>query len=99
MERIQYVQGEWQMTHLFAYSIVVVKLATKRPRPEQKDIIKTNVKGVGCDGVYRNQLCPDRTQRQTVVYMAVRMLFLHNACISFSLFKGKLPSEECFVSG
>jgi hypothetical protein len=71
------------MTHLVAYSIVVVKLATKRPRLCQKDIIKTNVKGFGCDGMYRNQVCQDRNQRQAVVYMAVRMLFLHNARISF----------------
>jgi hypothetical protein len=61
MERNQYVEGKWQMTHSDEYSTVVVKCATKRPRHWQKDIIKTNIKGVGCDGMYRNQLRQDNT--------------------------------------
>jgi hypothetical protein len=31
--------------------------------------------------------------------MAMRLLFLHNACVPFSIFKEKLPSEERFISG
>jgi hypothetical protein len=49
------------MTHSDEYSIVVVKLATKRPKHRRKDITKTNVKGVGCDGIYRNQVRLDYT--------------------------------------
>lgn len=61
MERNQYVEGKWQMTHQDEYSIVVVKFATKRPRHRQKDIIKANIKGVGCDGMHRNQERQDNT--------------------------------------
>ena len=42
-----------------------------------------NIKGVGSDGMHRNQVRLDRNQPQSVVYMAVRMLILHNGLIYF----------------
>jgi len=62
MERSQYVEGKWQMTHSDEYSILVAKLATKRHRHWKKDIIKTNVKGVSCDGMHRNTVRQDNTR-------------------------------------
>jgi hypothetical protein len=48
------------MTHSDECCVVVVKLATRRPRHRQKDIIKTDVKAVDSDGIYRNQVGQDR---------------------------------------